>query len=103
MNDNELDILFKQSVQRQKAVEQINKQVMKTVRRDMRIKVLRKWTRLVGLSFGIPALIVLYIYLLYTFMPAMPLLVQIAAYAMPLSIMGMVFGKSLHDFSPSEL
>ena len=60
MNDKELDILFEQSAQRQKAVEQINRQVMQTVRRDMRRKALRKWVRLLGLCFGAPMLIVLY-------------------------------------------
>ena len=103
MNDNELDRLFEQSVQRQKAVEQINKQVMKTVRRDIRLKVLRKWIRLIGISFGIPALIVLYIYLLCTFMPMLPLPIQIAVLALPLGTLFAFFGKSLHDFSPTEL
>lgn len=46
MDDKELDSLFEQSAQRQKAVEQINRQVMQTVRRDMRLKVLRKWAKL---------------------------------------------------------
>ena len=38
ITDQELDLLFEQSAQQHKAVEQINRQVMRTVRRDMRLK-----------------------------------------------------------------
>ena len=43
MTDKELDLLFAESAKRQPEVEQINRQVMRTVRRDMRLKTLRKW------------------------------------------------------------
>ncbi|MBO4518729.1 MAG: hypothetical protein J5704_01670, partial [Paludibacteraceae bacterium] len=62
MTDQELDLLFAQSLQRQQIEEQINRQVMQTVRRDMRLKVLRKWAKLLSLCFVAPMLIVLYIY-----------------------------------------
>lgn len=38
ITDNELDILFAQSAKRQRAVKEINRQVMRTVRRDLRRK-----------------------------------------------------------------
>lgn len=103
INDNELDLLFEQSAQRQKAVELINAQVMKTVRRDMRRKTIRKWVRLLGICFGLPVVTVLYVYLLYSYMPEIPLVAQIVAFALPVGTIALFFGKSLHDFSPSDL
>ena len=99
MNDKELDILFEQSAQRQKAVEQINRQVMQTVRRDMRRKALRKWVRLLGLCFGAPMLIVLYIYVLYTIMPAMEMPLRIVTLALPLLTLTGIYGKQIREFS----
>ena len=102
MNDKELDILFAETAQRQKAVEQINRQVMKTVRRDMHIKQIRKWARLVAMCFGLPATIVLYIYLMVTYMPDLPMPVRIALMAIPLGTMAVYFGKRLHEYSPMD-
>ena len=103
MNDKELDILFSQSAQRQKAVEQINRQVMQTVRRDIRKKAVRRWTRLVAACFGLPMLVVLYIYALYTYMPDIALWQTIICYTLPVGTMVVFFGKTLHDFSPSNM
>ncbi len=103
MNDKELDILFDQSVQRQKAVEQINARVMKTVRRDMRIRWARRWISLVAICFGLPMLLVLYIFALYTHMPDMPLWQTIVCYTLPVGTVAVFFGKTLHDFSPSNM
>ena len=103
MNDKELDILFDQSAQRQKAIEQINAQVMKTVRRDMRIRWARRWIRLVAICFGLPMLLVLYIFALHTYMPDMPLWQTIVCYALPVGTVAVFFGKTLHDYSPSNM
>lgn len=103
MTDQELNSLFEQSAQRQKAVEQINRQVMQTVRRDMRLKALRKWARLIGLCFGLPVLTVLCVYTLHTYMPAMDMPLRIVTFALPLGTIVGLFGKQLHDFSPSDL
>ena len=103
MTDQELDRLFEQSAQHQQVVEQINRQVMKTVRRDMRLKVLRKWARLIGLCFGLPVLIVLFAYALYTYMPAMDTPIRIISMVLPISTLALFFGKNLHDFSPADL
>ena len=103
MNDQELDILFAQSAQERKAVEVINRQVMKTVRRDMRLKVIRKWAKLLGLCFGLPLMVVLYVYLLLTFTPGMEPSIRFAAFILPLGTMAVVFGKNLRDFSIFEL
>ena len=85
ITDQELDTLFEQSAQQHKAVEQINRQVMRTVRRDMRLKALRKWAKLLGLCFGLPLAVVVYIYALFVFMPEMPEQMQIVYIAIPIA------------------
>jgi len=64
MTDKELDSLFAESAKRQQSVEQINAIVMRSIRRDMRLKKLRKWAKLLGLCFGIPMALVIYIFVL---------------------------------------
>ncbi len=102
MNDKELDILFAETAQRQKAVEQINRQVMKTVRRDMRIKQIRKWAHLIAICFGLPAVLAMYIYLMVVNMPDVPVAARVVMYVVPLGTMAVYFGKRLHDFSPMD-
>lgn len=100
ITDQELDTLFQQSAQQHKAVEQINRQVMRTVRRDMRLKALRKWAKLLGLCFGLPVAVVLYIYALFVFMPEMPEQLQIVYIAIPIAtILGLAVQR-LRYFSP---
>ena len=100
ITDQELDLLFQQSAQQHKAVEQINRQVMRTVRRDMRLKNLRKWAKLPGLCFGLPVAVVLYIYALFVFMPEMPEQLQIVYIALPIAtILGLAVQR-LRYFSP---
>ena len=64
VNDIDLDLLFAESAKRQQSVDQINATVMRSVRRDLRLKLVRKWARLVGGCFGIPLALVVYIYML---------------------------------------
>ena len=98
--NQELDMLFEQSAQQHKAVEQINRQVMRTVRRDMRLKALRKWAKLLGLCFGMPLAVVVYIYALFVFMPEMPEQLQIVYIALPIAtILGLAVQR-LRYFSP---
>ena len=99
MTDQELDLLFAQSVQRQQIEEQINRQVMQTVRRDMRLKVLRKWAKLLSLCFVAPMLIVLYIYVLYTFMPVMEMPLRVVTLVLPLLTIVGLYGKQIREFS----
>lgn len=103
MNDQELDILFQQSAQHHKAAEQINRQVMKTVRRDLRLKVARKWARLLGICFGLPVLAVLYIYILFTYMPAMEQVLRTVVLVLPLGTLTVFVGKELRNFSVFDL
>ena len=99
MTDQELDLLFAQSLQRQQIEEQINRQVMQTVRRDMRLKVLRKWAKLLSLCFVVPMLIVLYVYVLYTFMPVMEMPLRVVTLVLPLLTIVGLYGKQIREFS----
>jgi len=100
ITDYELDKLFQQSAQQHKAVEQINRQVMRTVRRDMRLKALRKWAKLLGLCFGLPVAVVVYIYALFLFMPEMPEQLQAVCMAIPVATILGLAAQRLHYFSP---
>ena len=100
ITDQELDLLFQQSAQQHKAVEQINRQVMRTVRRDMRLKALRKWAKLLGLCFGLPLAVVVYIYALFVFMPEMPEQLQIVYIAIPVATVLALAAQRLYYFSP---
>lgn len=100
ITDQELDLLFQQSAQQHKAVEQINRQVMRTVRRDMRLKALRKWAKLLGLCFGLPVAVVLYIYALFVFMPEVPEQLQIVCMAIPVATVLALAAQRLYYFSP---
>ena len=64
MTDQELDSLFSESAKRQQSVEQINATVMRSVHRDLRLKIVCKWAKLLGLCFGIPLALVVYIFVL---------------------------------------
>lgn len=100
ITDQELDLLFEQSAKHHKAVGQINRQVMRTVCRDMRLKALRKWAKLLGLCFGLPLAVVVYIYALFVFMPEMPEQLQIVYIALPIAtILGLAVQR-LRYFSP---
>ena len=100
ITDYKLDTLFQQSAQQHKAVEQINRQVMRTVRRDMRLKTLRKWAKLLGLCFGLPIAVVVYIYALFLFMPEMPEQLQTVCMAIPVATILALAAQRLHYFSP---
>ena len=64
MTDQELDSLFSESAKRQQSVEQINATVMRSVHRDLRLKIVCKCAKLLGLCFGIPLALVVYIFVL---------------------------------------
>ena len=103
MNDKELDILFEQSAQREQAAERMTAQVMRTVRRDLRLKLLRKWARLIGVSFGLPAMVVAYLLLLKQGLPLLPEHYLWVVFIVPVATLLALSGKFLHDFSASDL
>lgn len=100
MTDKDLDMLFAESAKRQPEVEQINSAVMRTVRRDLRLKTLRKWAKLLGICFGLPVAVVLYIYALFVFMPEMPEQLQILSIVLPIATILILAAQKIHYFSP---
>lgn len=103
MTDIELDILFAESAQRHHAVKQINRQVMRTVRRDLRRKRLRKLAKLLGISFGLPLAVVVYVYLLYAYMPQLPEQLRIASFVLPIATIAILLARKMRSFSVSDM
>ena len=103
ITDNELDLLLQQSVQHHKAVEQINRQVMRSVRRDMRLKTARKWAKLLGLCFGLPLMVIAYLWLLKQGIPFLPEENMWMTFIVPVLTLLGLSGKFLHDFSVTDL
>lgn len=100
MTDRDLDLLFAESAKRQPDIAQINATVMRTVRRDLRLKIVRKWAKLLGLCFGLPVAVVVYIYALFVFMPEMPEQLQTVCMAIPVATVLALAAQRLHYFSP---
>ena len=100
MTDKDLDLLFAESAKRQPDVAQINATVMRTVRRDLRLKKLRKWAKLLGICFGLPVAVVVYIYALFVFMPEMPEPLRVLSIALPIATILILAAQRLHYFSP---
>ena len=100
MTDKDLDLLFAESAKRQPDVAQINATVMRTVRRDLRLKTLRKWAKLLGICFGLPVAVVVYIYALFVFMPEMPEPLRVLSIALPIATILILAAQRLHYFSP---
>ena len=100
MTDQELDSLFTESAKRQQSVEQINAIVMRSVHRDLRLKIVCKWAKLLGLCFGLPVAVVVYIYALFVFMPEMPEQLRVLSIALPIATILILAAQRLHYFSP---
>ena len=100
MTDKDLDLLFTESAKRQPDVAQINATVMRTVRRDLRLKKLRKWAKLLGVCFGLPIAVVVYIYALFVFMPEMPEQLRILSIALPIATILILAAQKIRYFSP---
>ena len=100
MTDQELDSLFSESAKRQQPIAQINANVMRTVRRDLRIKTIRKWARLVGDCFGVPLALVLYGFALHEAMSgtALQTPLRVACIALPLITIGLLLAVRLRNF-----
>ena len=100
MTDKDLDLLFAESAKRQQPIADINATVMRTVRRDLRLKTLRKWAKLLGICFGLPVAVVVYIYALFVFMPEMPEQLRVLSIALPIATILILAAQRLHYFSP---
>ncbi len=100
MTDQELDNLLVESAKRQQPIADINAAVMRTVRRDLRIKLIRKWTRLIVLCLGVPMALVLYGFVLNEAISgsSMQSPLRIVCLALPLLSMITLLGVKLRNF-----
>jgi len=100
MTDQELDSLFTESAKRQQSVEQINASVMRSVRRDLHLQLVRKWARLIGGCFGVPLALVLYGFALHEAMSgtALQTPLRVACIALPLITIGLLLAVRLRNF-----
>ena len=100
MTDKELDTLFEESAKRQQSVEQINATVMRSVRRDLRLKIVCKWAKLLGLCFGVPLALVVYIFVLIEVISISSMQMQlcIACIALPLITIAVLYAINLKKF-----
>ena len=100
MTDQELDILFAESAQRQQSVDQINAAVMRSVRRDLRLNSIRKWAKIIGLCFGIPLALVIYVFVLNEAITVASMLLplRIVCLALPLITIGLLLAAKLRNY-----
>ena len=100
MTDQELDILLSESAKRQQPIADINANVMRTVRRDLRLKLIRKWARLIVLCLGIPMAMVIYGFALNHAISgsSMDTPLRIVCIALPLLSMITLLGVKLRNF-----
>lgn len=101
MTDQELDSLFTERAKRQQLVEQINATVMRSVRRDLRLKIVRKWAKLLGLCFGVPLALVVYIFVLNEAISisSMQMQLRIVCIALPLITIAILCAINLKKIS----
>jgi hypothetical protein len=76
---------------------------MRTVRRDLRRKRLRKWVKLLGISFGLPLAVVVYVYALFVFMPQLPEQLRIASFVLPIATIAILLARKMRSFSVSDM
>ena len=100
VNDIDLDLLFAESAKRQQSVNQINETVMRSVRRDLRLKIVRKWAKLLAMCFGVPLALVVYIFALNEAISvsSMQAPLQIVCFALPLVTIAVLFARNLKKF-----
>ena len=100
MTDQELDILLSESAKRQQPIADINATVMRTVRRDLRLKAVRKWARLIGGCLGIPMALVIYIFVLNEAISesSMQTPLRIVCLALPLVTIIVLLATRLRNF-----
>ena len=100
MTDQELDSLFTESAKRQQSVEHINASVMRSVRRDLRLKIVRKWAKLLGLCLGVTLALVVYIFVLNEAISisSMQMPLRIVCFALPLITIIALLATRLRNF-----
>lgn len=112
LTNEQLDDLIRQSFSRQEMVEEINLSVMKQLRRNSRRRNLLRWGRIVAFAFGLPLIVLLYGWLLWSsfsqqeafrfsiFDGQLPFLVILL---LPIATMLYATWQAIIKFSPSKV
>lgn len=103
LNDNELDALLRLSAQRRRTVAQLNRSVMRTVRKERFRSVLCQSVRLIVHSFVLPACLVLYVYVLVSVLGSLPRPLFWVCTVFPLAVVLLWGMRKLKDYSPIGL
>ncbi len=99
MSDNELDTLLAESAERKEALHKINMDVMRSVKREVRRKSLRKWAGIIAYCFATPVMVLAYIYVLSNVQLTLPLPILIAVYVLPLLTILLLVTKKLYNIN----
>ena len=67
LTDQQLDDLISETFERQTIIDDISVAVMKDLRRQARSRQLRQWGRAVAFAFGLPLVVLLFGWLLWSF------------------------------------
>lgn len=99
-----LDDLIVATFERQELVSNINKTIMHDVRRNLLRRRLLHWARLVAFAFGIPLLLMAFLYVAISYALAdEDNLLIMACMALPIITMLITCGKVIGDFSIEEV
>lgn len=112
LTDEQLDDLILQSLRRQQMVDEINVSVMKQLRRTTRRRSLLRWGRMVAFAFGLPMLLLLFGWLLWSSLcqqdtPQLSLFnCQLPVYTcllLPVAVMLLATFRAIVIFSPGDV
>ncbi|MBO5603566.1 MAG: hypothetical protein J5957_13315 [Prevotella sp.] len=104
MNEQELDALIIDALERQQVLEEINVEVMREVRHTTRRQQCHRWARLVAFAFGMPLLFLCFligIYSLYTHAETQPYIY--VCIILPSITMILFCIKEINHFSVKEV
>lgn len=104
LNENMIDSLITETLQRQELVKDLDRLIIADVRRRARRVWLRRWARAVAFSFGLPLVLLLWIASAYLYIH------EHGATSLTLSLMvwptlALVYAsyRAVNDFSPEEV
>ena len=103
MDDKELDKLITASLERHQAIEELNKVIVKDICRRARRQQIRRWTRLVAFSFGMPLLLLLFGFGIYVAASQPAFAHMRFVLFIPLLAMAYLTGREIRNFSISEV
>lgn len=91
LTEEGLDALIRQSFERKKIAEDISVSVMKELRHATRRRRLHQWTRMVAFSFGLPMVMLVFGWLLWSFVSRGSLQLQFTLFDSQISLGNWVY------------